>query len=226
MSKLLKRGFSIYKIFLKNKIAMSVMMLVSGVMMFVAALQGKGNDTVAMPLGITIGGALLTLWSAYKVGMAKTELNRASTEDEQTVKKAALFMQSGETVIYVIVLALGITLLINQNIMNRILNLMAGGFTTLNGVLGVVALFKMYKKEQNVRFWFKFVLTAVELILGIYFLVNCDMTGGGWYIAMGALTTVAGTLEVISALTPESIRGTVQDGKDIVRILKDKDSNE
>ena len=221
MSKLLKRGFSIYKIFLKNKIAMAVMMLVSGVMMFVAALQGKGNDTVAMPLGITAAGACLTFWSFYKIGYIRASFGADKTDDERTVSRVAMFSQIGETILYLAVAVVGVFLLLNQDFVNRVLNLMAGGFTTLNGVLGVVALVKMYKNEQNLRFWFKLILTVVELLMGVYFLVNSDMTGGGWYIAMGALTTVAGTIEVISALTPESIRSTMQDGKDIVKILKD-----
>ncbi len=220
MSKLLKRGFSIYKIFLKNKIAMAVMMLVSGIMMFVAALQGKGNDTVAMPLGITAAGAGLTFWSFYKIGYIRASFSTNKTDDERTVSRVAMFSQIGETVLYLTVAVVGVFLLLNQDFVNRVLNLMAGGFTTLNGVLGVVALVKMYKNEQNLRFWFKLILTVVELIMGVYFLINSDMTGGGWYIAMGALTTVAGTIEVISALTPESIRSTMEDGKDIVRILK------
>ena len=43
---------------------------------------------------------------------------------------------------------------------------------------------------------------------------------------MGILTTVAGTIEVISALTMDNIKSTVKDGKDIVRIMKEKDSKE
>ena len=63
MNKLVKRGFSAYKIFLKNKIASSIMMLFAGVMMFIAALNGKGNDTKSLPILITSLGTILSLWA-------------------------------------------------------------------------------------------------------------------------------------------------------------------
>ncbi|MBQ3441443.1 DUF308 domain-containing protein [Candidatus Saccharibacteria bacterium] len=220
MSKLLKRGLSVYKIFLKNKIAMSVMMLVSGLMMFVAALQGKGNNTLAMPLGITIAGALITFWSFYRVGYIKANLDKIKDENERAGAKMLLLMQIGETLIYLIVAAVGVYLLLNQSLVNRVLNLMAGGFTTLNGITGVINVVKRWR-ERDFRWWLKLVLTIVELVLGPYFLICCDTVEGGWFVAMGALTIVAGTIEVITALTPESIRSTMQDGKDIVRILKE-----
>ena len=220
MSKALKRGLSIYKIFLKNKIAMSVMMLVSGVMMFIAAIQGKGNDTFMMPLGITVAGVVFSALSFYKIGRIKSDLDRTRDENERSTYKIALFTQGAETLLYLVVAGLGIFLLINQSFMNKILNLMAGGFTTLNGVLGTINLYKR-REQRNVRFWLRLVLTVVELVLGLCFVFMSDGIEIGWYVAMGALTIVAGTLEVISALTPETIRGTVQDGKDIVKILKD-----
>ena len=52
MNKLVKRGFNVWLIFIKNRIASSIMMLMSGVMMFIGALQGKGNDTMTLPLAI------------------------------------------------------------------------------------------------------------------------------------------------------------------------------
>ena len=220
MSKLLKRGLSVYKIFLKNKIAMSVMMLVSGLMMFVAALQGKGNNTLAMPLGITIAGSLITFWSFYRVGYIKANFDKIKDENERAGAKMLLLMQIGETLIYLIVAAVGVYLLLNQSLVNRVLNLMAGGFTTLNGITGVINVVKRWR-ERDFRWWLKLVLTIVELVLGPYFLICCDTVEGGWFVSMGALTIVAGTIEVITALTPESIRSTMQDGKDIVRILKE-----
>lgn len=221
MSKLLKRGIGIYKIFLKNKIAMSLMMLFSGIMMFIAALQGKGNDTFMMPLGITVGGAAVTFWSFYKIGYIKSELDKIEDKNERSLHKMALFAQVAETLIYLVVAAVGIYLLLNQNLMNRVLNLMAGGFTTLNGVIGVVNVVKRCR-NRNPAWWLRLLLTAVELFLGPYFLASCDTVEGGWFVAMGALTIVAGTIEVIRALSPESLRNTVQDGKDIVRILKEE----
>lgn len=195
------------------------MMLVSGVMMFIAALQGKGNDTVAMPLGITVAGAFFTSWSFYKIGYIKSDLDKITDETEHSMQRTALFLQSLETTLYIIVLGVGMFLLLNQGFMNRVLNLMAGGFTTLNGVLGLVNTFRR-RQNRDFRWWFKLVLTLIELGIGPYFLIFSDSVEGGWFIAMGALTTVAGTLEVISAITPESLKNTVQDGKDIVRILK------
>lgn len=221
MSKLLKRGISIYKIFLKNKIAMSLMMLVSGVMMFIAALKGNGNDTVAMPLGITIAGALLSCWSFYKVGRIRSEMDISREDVERENFGAVLFLQIGESLLYLVVAALGIFLLINQDFMDKILNLMAGGFTTLNGVLGIINLYKR-RGQRDVRFWLRLALTVVELILGPCFIFMSDSIEVGWYVAMGALTMVAGTLEVISALTPERLKSTMQDGKDIVKIIKEK----
>lgn len=220
MSKLLKRGISIYLIFLKNKIAMSLMMLFSGIMMFIAALQGKGNDTLAMPLGITLAGAVITFWSFYKVGYIKSDLDRIKDEKEHSLVKMSLFLQIGETFIYLIVAGIGVFLLLNQTLVNRFLNLMAGGFTTLNGVLGMIKVIKR-RSERTSAWWFRVVLTVVELILGPYFLISCDSVEGGWFVAMGALTIVAGTIEVITALSPESIKSTMQDGKEIVKILKE-----
>lgn len=199
---------------------MSLMMLFSGVMMFIAALKGNGNDTVAMPLGITVAGVLFTACSFYKIGRMKADLERIEDRKERSAQKTAFFMQVGETLIYVVVAGLGIFLLINQSFMNKVLNLMAGGFTTLNGVLGIIYIYKN-RHERDIRRSLKVILTIVELILGPYFIFMSDSIEIGWYVAMGALTTVAGTIEVISALTPESIKSTVQDGKDIVRILKD-----
>ena len=142
-------------------------------------------------------------------------------EKEKSLQKMAIFMQAMENIIYLVVLALGIMLLLNQDLMNRVLNLMAGGFTTLNGVLGASNTFKK-REHRDFWWWFKLALTVIELILGPYFVICCDSVEGGWFIAMGALTMVAGTIEVISALTPESIRSTMNDGKEIVSIIKDK----
>ena len=102
---------------------------------------------------------------------------------------------------------------------------MAGGFTTLNGVLGVIS---AYKNRENKDFRWKFmiVLTVIELILGPYFIITSDSIDINGYIIMGVLTTVAGTIEVISALTKDNLKGTIKDGKDIVRIIKDGEESE
>ena len=200
---------------------MSLMMLFSGIMMFIAALQGKGNDTMAMPLGITIAGAAITFWSFYKIGYIKASLDNTEDSKDRSAIKTSIFLQSLETLLYLVVAGVGVFLLLNQGLVNRVLNLMAGGFTTLNGVLGIVKIVRT-RNERNYSWWFRVALTVVELVLGPYFLISCDTVEGGWFIAMGALTIVAGTIEVIQALSPESIKSTMQDGKEIVKILKEE----
>ena len=81
MNKLVKRGFSAYKIFLKNKIASSIMMLMAGVMMFIAALNGKGNDTKSLPILITTVGTILTLWTVYRFGYIKANYDRIGQDE-------------------------------------------------------------------------------------------------------------------------------------------------
>ncbi len=96
---------------------------------------------------------------------------------------------------------------------------MAGFFTTLNGVLNI---FTIYKGRDNrtLKWEFRVVLMVFELILGPFFVINSDGLDIGWYIVMGALTTVAGIIEVLTVSTKENLRGTINDGKDIVRIMK------
>ena len=67
MDKYVKRGLGAYIIFLKNKVASSLLMLFSGIMMFIAALNGKGNDTKSLPTLITVVGAALTLYDPLTV---------------------------------------------------------------------------------------------------------------------------------------------------------------
>ncbi len=227
MNKLVKRGFSAYKIFLKNKIASSIMMLMAGVMMFIAALNGKGNDTKSLPMLITSIGAILTFWGVYRIGYVKAVFDKMdkTNREEKTAGQKVLISQIGETLLYILVLGLGIFLLTNENFTNKVLNLMAGGFTTLNGVLGAIS---AYKNRDNKDFRWKFmiVLTVIELILGPYFIFASDSIDINGYIIMGVLTTVAGTIEVISALTKDNLKGTIKDGKDIVRIIKDGEESE
>lgn len=61
MNKLVKRGLKAYNIFLKNKIAASLMMFIPGVMMTIAALNGNGNDLKSLPLMILIAGEIFIL---------------------------------------------------------------------------------------------------------------------------------------------------------------------
>lgn len=223
MNKLVKRGLDVYKIFLKNKIAMSLMMLFSGIMMFIAAINGKGNDTKTLPLAIALAGAGFSFWALYRLGCIKSDydkIDRANRQEREAARKG-IFLQIGEAAIYVIIAIVGIFLLVNESFTDKALNLMAGGFTTFNGVLGAI---NTYKKRDNKNFRWKFTLglTIVELIIGPFFIFapTVNVTG---YIVMGVLTSVAGTIEVISALTMDNIKSTVKDGKDIVRIMKEND---
>ena len=221
MNKLVKRGISVYKIFLKNKIAMSLMMLFSGIMMFIAAINGHGNDTKTMPLMITLAGAGFAFWSLYRLGCIKSDYEKITDRQEKVLQKRAIYLQIGEAAVYVIIAVVGIFLLINESFTDKVLNLMAGGFTTLNGVLGAIKVFKG-RELKNFRWKFTLVLTIIELILGPIFIFapTIDING---YIVMGALTSIAGTIEVISAFTMDNIKNTIKDGKDIARIVKDRE---
>ncbi len=220
MNKFVKRGFSAYRIFLKNKLAMAMMMFIPGVMMFIGAMNGRGNDTVSMPLGITSAGLAFTFWAFYRVGYLKAELDHAPSEQAKKSQKTTIFLQILEAALYLVVVAVGLFLLINQDFMDKVLNLMAGFFTTLNGVMGIIDTIKK-RDHRNLRWGFKLILTVLELVLGPYFLIMSDGIETGWYLVMGLLTAVAGALEVIAALTPESLRSTIKDGKDIFKTLKD-----
>ena len=221
MNKLVKRGISVYKIFLKNKIAMSLMKLVSGIMMFIAAINGHGNDTKTMPLMITLAGAGFAFWSLYRLGCIKSDYEKITDRQEKVLQKRAIYLQIGEAAVYIIIAIVGIFLLINESFTDKVLNLMAGGFTTLNGVLGAIKVFKG-RELKNFRWKFTLVLTIIELILGPIFIFapTIDING---YIVMGALTSIAGTIEVISAFTMDNIKNTIKDGKDIARIVKDRE---
>lgn len=102
MNKLVERGFSVYKIFLKNKLASSIIMLISGVMMFVAALNGHGNDTKSLPLLITSVGTILTLWAVYRLGYVKSCYDKIEifNREEKLIERKILFLQIGETLVY------------------------------------------------------------------------------------------------------------------------------
>ena len=221
MNKLVKRGFSAYMVFLKDKLAMALMMFIPGVMMFMGALNGKGNDTVAMPLGITAAGSVFTFWACYQVGRIKAELDYSDSREDRRAVQKALILQILEGMLYLVVMVAGVLLLVNQGFVNKFLNLMSGGFTTLNGVMGAIKLFKR-RENKNYRWYLRLVLTLVELTVGPYYFFASDSISSGWFMTMAILTMVAGAVEVVSALTPESIRATVKDGKDIVRILKDQ----
>lgn len=225
MNELVKRGFSVYKVFIKNRIASSIMMFVSGIMMFIAAVNGHGNDTKTLPLFLTAVGVVLTLWAVYKLGYLKSCFDRVEVVQERKEKGKELILQVVEALLYAVLTGVGVFLLSNEGFTNKVLNLMAGGFTTLNGVLGAI---KAYKNREDIDFRWKLLLTltVLELAIGIYFIVASDSIGIVMYVVMGAITTVAGTIEVISALTSENIQCTLDDGKKIARIIKDGDASD
>jgi len=222
MNKLVKRGLKAYNIFLKNKIAASLMMFIPGVMMTIAALNGNGNDLKSLPLMILIAGEIFSFWSLWRLGYIKANLDKMEDEDERKAAWKIFFLQCGEAAIYLLIASLGAYLLINEDLTNRILNLMAGFFTTLNGVLGAV---KVVKGRDNKNFaWkFKLFLTLFELGFGIYFLIAHADINIKSYLVMGIITAVAGAIEVASCFNAKTLKDTLEDGREIVDTMKGKD---
>ncbi len=191
-------------------------MFISGVMMFIAAINGKGNDTWTLPIIITLVGSILSLWAAYRLGYIKSCFDEGKeSRKEKVVRRKELLMQFIETIVYVAVASLGIFLLANQEFTNNALNLMAGFFTTLNGIFSAVSTFKN-RDNKDFRWKFVIILMVLEFILGPYFIIASDSIDINSYIIMGALTTVAGTAEIISATTKASLKETISDGKKMV----------
>ena len=227
MDKVIKRGLDAYIIFLKNRIASSFMMLFSGVMMFIAALNGNGNDTKSLPALITSVGGVLTFWAACRLGYIKSNLDKISKDEREKkiIEKKEFIFQIGETLVCLLIVGVGVLLLTNESLTNKVLNLMAGGFTTLNGVLNAIS---TYRNRDNKDFHWKLMLVmmVLELVIGPYFIFGSDSIGITGFIIMGVLTTVAGTIEVISALTRENLKNTLNDGKKIVHLIKDDGKTE
>ena len=96
---------------------------------------------------------------------------------------------------------------------------MAGGFTTFNGIMGVVSTIK-HRDNKDFRWKFVLVLTAFELVWGIYFIIASDSIGISSYLVMGIITTIAGILAVAAALNEQTIKDTIEDGKEIAKTLK------
>ena len=224
MNRLVTSGFNIWKIFIKNKLASSIMMLMGGAMMLIAAINGKGNDTRSLPLLITFIGLVLSFWSFYRIGVIKNNYDKAKERQIKLIERHLLFSQFFETALYLLVAGVGFFLILNEGFTNKALNLMSGFFSILNGVFGAIYVFK---NRENQTLWWKFriFLTVIEFSLGIYFIFASDNIEIGWYVVMGALTTVAGVIEVVSSFTADNIRSTLNDGKDIVRIVKTETLN-
>jgi len=221
MNKLLKRGINAWLIFIKNKVAGAVMMLVSGIMMFIAALNGKGNDTKTLPFFILLAGMIFAFWGFYRIGYIKSKYEDSETREEKQLEHHALFSQIGETSLYLIVVTLGVFLLMNESFTDKILNLMAGGFTILNGVFGVIYLIK-HKDNKNFGWKFRVGLTLVEFIMGFFFIFASSSIDVGSYMILGSITTIAGIIEVAHAMTRENLENTVRDGKDMIKAFKDE----
>ena len=56
---------------------------------------------------------------------------------------------------------------------------------------------------------------------GVIFIVLADSIVRAGFIVMGVITIIAGVIEVLSALTKESLEQTLKDGKDILKALKE-----
>ena len=219
MNKLVKRGLKAYNIFLKNKLAASLMMFIPGLMMTFAAIQGNGNDTKTLPLMILLAGAVFSFWGFFRLGYSKCVIDRPVQADDRGGWRRDFFLLMLETVLYLIIAALGVFLLMNESLTNRILNLMAGGFTTFNGIMGAIRAFKG-RDNKDFRWKFMLVLTLFELGWGIFFLINSESINIGSYLVMGIITSVAGLIEVISCLNAKTLKDTIEDGKEIVKTMK------
>lgn len=222
MNKLVKRGLKAYNIFLKNKIAASLMMFIPGVMMTIAALNGNGNDLKSLPLMILIAGEIFSFWSLWRLGYIKANLDKMEDEDERKAGWKIFLLQCGEVAIYLLIASLGVYLLINEDLTNRILNLMAGFFTTLNGVLGAVKVVKG-RNNKNFAWKFKLFLTLFELGFGIYFLIAHADINIKSYLVMGLITAIAGAIEVASCFNAKTLKDTLEDGREIVDTMKGKE---
>lgn len=221
MNKLLKRAGNAWLIFIKNKVAGAIMMLVSGIMMFIAALNGKGNDTKTLPFFILLAGVVFAFWGFYRIGYVKSNYEKSVTREEKQAERRTLLSQIGETLLYVIVAALGIFLLMNESFTDKILNLMAGGFTILNGVFGVIYIFK-HLDNKNFGWKFRIGLTLVEFGMGLFFIFASDSIEVSSYAILGSITTVAGIIEVFHAITRENLENTIRDGRDMINAFKDE----
>lgn len=225
MNKLLKRIGNAWLIFIKNKIAGAVMMLISGVMMFIAALNGNGNDTKTLPLLILVAGLVFSLWGFYRVGYIKSDYDKIKDREEKQLARKMLLLQVLESCIYLVVVILGVFLLMNESFTDKILNLMAGGFTILNGIFGVIYVAR-HRENKTFGWKFRIVLTLIEFGMGTFFILASDSIAVESYMVLGSITTVAGIIEVFHAITRENIENAVKDSRNIVRALKDEREDE
>jgi uncharacterized membrane protein HdeD (DUF308 family) len=195
------------------------MMLVSGAIMAIAAINGHGNDTKTLPILITAAGVVFSLWSFYKIGYIKANYDKAEDKAQKSVEWRLIALQIIESLAYIVVTTAGIYLLLNESLVDMILNLMVGIFTTFNGVMGAISLIKRLN-NRDWRWAVRLVLTLFELAVGPYFIIASNAIDIKGLIVMGVLTAVAGLIEVIAAFSTQALKDTFKDGKDIVRTLR------
>ena len=197
------------------------MMFISGLMMSLAGLNGSGNDTKTLPAMIALAGAVFGYWSFYRLGYVKSNLDKLEKREEKAATRRVFILQIIETVIYLVITSIGVYLYVNEGFTNTILDLMAGGFTILNGVFGVIWIMKN-KEEKNFSWKFRIGLTVLEFAMGLYFIFASNTIGSTGYLILGSITTVAGVIEVVHALKQHALRDAVEDSKKMVQAFKDE----
>lgn len=195
------------------------MMFISGLMMAIAGFNGNGNDTKMLPSVIALVGFILSLWAFYRIGYIKSNFDKLKDREEKIIERKVLIFQIVEAVIYLLVTALGVFFFVNENFTNKILDLMCGGFTILNGVFGCIYIYKN-REKKNFGWKFRIGLTVLEFGMGIYFIIASNSINATGYAIMGSMTTIAGIIEVAHAITRQNIEDAVKDSKDIVKALK------
>ena len=195
------------------------MMFISGLMMAIAGFNGNGNDTKMLPSVIALVGFVLSLWAFYRIGYIKSNFDKLENREEKVIERKVLIFQIVEAVIYLLVTALGVFFFVNENFTNKILDLMCGGFTILNGVFGCIYIYKN-REKKNFGWKFRIGLTVLEFGMGIYFIIASNSINATGYAIMGSMTTIAGIIEVAHAITRQNIEDAVKDSKDIVKALK------
>ena len=195
------------------------MMFISGLMMAIAGFNGNGNDTKMLPSVIALVGFVLSLWAFYRIGYIKSNFDKLKDREEKVIERKVLIFQIIEAVIYLLITALGVFFFVNENFTNKVLDLMCGGFTILNGVFGCIYIYKN-RERKNFGWKFRIGLTVLEFGMGIYFIIASNSINATGYAIMGSMTTIAGIIEVAHALTRQNIEDAVKDSKDIVKALK------
>ena len=197
------------------------MMFVSGLMMAIAGFNGNGNDTKTLPSVIALFGFIFSLWAFYRIGNIKSHYDNQKNREEKQLEQKVLVMQIFEALLYLLITAIGVFFFINESFTNKILDLMCGGFTILNGVFGCIYIYKN-REEKNFGWKFRIGLTIVEFSMGLYFIFASNSINSVGYSIMGSLTTIAGIIEITHAITQENIKSTVKDVKDTIKIVKNE----